>query len=80
MELAELTPVSSGDAGDFQRCRRACEGCRDRSRDLKLLCASENLLEDPKLKLKRVGEMSTHSGGGGGWIMLKLLCDGHDVT
>lgn len=54
------------------------EGCRDRSRDLKLLCASENLLEGPKLKPKRVGEMSSDSGGG--WITLKLSCDGHDVT
>lgn len=74
----ELTPASPGDAGDFQRCRRAGEGCRDRSRHLKLLSASGNLLESPKLKPKRVGERRTDSGGG--WIMLKLLCDGRDVT
>lgn len=50
----------------------------DRSRDLKLLHASENLLESPKLKPERAGERSTDSGGDR--IAPKLLCDGHDVT
>jgi len=46
--------------------------------DLKLLHASENLLEGPTLEPRRIGETSTDSGGG--WITLKLFCDGHEVT
>lgn len=51
---------------------------QDRGRDLNLLHAYENLPEDPQLKPRRVRETRTDSGGG--WITLKLLCDGRDVT
>lgn len=62
---------------EMQKRTRAREGCGGRSRDLRLLRASGSLPECPKLKPRRVGEMSTDSGGG--WITPKLLCDGRDA-
>lgn len=50
--------------GHFRAAGELGEGCKERSRSLKLLHAPENVLEGPKLEPQRFGGMSSGSGGG----------------